>query len=208
MPYMMRTTVGYKCLICSCYRVFSLALSICSIQGLLSCSSPIFTLATYSSMPTGTSRALSTSTSSARCLPTCCVCLPGYASTTWMTFHAIGTSLLPPTTRSFGYSLLRRRNSHITALFSPTQCARLGIQAHIRSTTVLFLSTLWQLWSLIISSPSSALRAHSTRRRRSFGACRISGAGIPSNLSNAKMKEKVQYDLDLQNHFDTAKLTG
>lgn len=23
-----------------------------------------------------------------------------------------------------------------------------------------------------------------------------------------KMKEKVQYDLDLQNHFDTAKLTG
>lgn len=186
MPYMMRTTVGYKCLICSCYRVFSLALSICSIQGLLSCSSPIFTLATYSSMPTGTSRELSTSISSARCLPTCCVCLPGYASTTWMTFHAIGASLLPPTTRSFRRSLLRRRNINITALFSPTQCARLGIQAHTGSTTVLFLSTLWQLWSPIISSPSSALRAHSTRRRRSFGACRISGAGIPSNLSNAK----------------------
>lgn len=142
MPYMMRTTVGYKCLICSCCRVFSLALSICSIQGLLSCSSPIFTLATYSSVPTGTLRALSTSTSSARCLPTCCVCLPSCTSTTWITFCAIGASLLPPKTRSFRRSLLRRRNSNIIALFSPTQCARLGIQAHTGSTTASFLSML------------------------------------------------------------------
>lgn len=208
MPYIIRTTVGYKCLICSCYRVFFLALSICSIQGLFILqftdlhASNIFVDADWNITGIIDLDFICS-------LPPDMLCMPSWLCIDDLDDISRNRDEFAASYDSFlqTFAAAEKKQQHHSTLLADTMRQAWHSGAYWVYYSFISVNAMAIMVSdhifPIFGFESTLDEEEAFFRSLSHFWCRNS-----EQFVQRKMKEKVQYDLDLQNYFDTAKLTG